>query len=267
MSDPAAATCRQEPALVKQDSYFNLDEQMERYLEHSYQPEVEQMFTEVVQQQGPVRRLLDVGCASGRTSIFTKRLGVEELVGIEIDERAVAAASRFMDRVIQADVSKAELDNAVGYFDMIFMTDILEHLVDPWSTLRRYVAYLRPGGQVLIVLPNFGHIAIVNALLAGLLQYEESGIMDRGHLRIFTLRTALQLIEQAGLTVDKTVYRIDADWNTHRNRDLIPLLDNCAALRLDGARIPQGLKMSYFVRKFHFLCSRTDQPTPVPQAR
>jgi SAM-dependent methyltransferase len=255
LSQTSPSTC--EPTDQKSDAYYNVGESMERYLERSMQPEVEQLFEEILNRQQRVDRVLDVGCASGRTSLFTLRRGVKELVGIELDGRAARIARRHMSRVIQADAAAVPLDYPEGYFDVILLTDVLEHLVDPWTALRRYVPYLRRGGRALIVLPNAGHISIISGLLAGTLRYEESGLMDRGHLRIFTQDMAVAMIAQSGLQIEQLLYRIDEEqWSRFEASDEIPLGAGVGTLKLNPRVVSQQLKLTYFARKLHFLAQR-----------
>jgi SAM-dependent methyltransferase len=256
MIEHVANTCEQTPAVLKQDAYYNVGEGFRPYVEHSFQPEVEQVFRHAIATHGPVRRLLDVGCASGRTSLFTKRLGVKELVGIEIDPRGCEIAGQFFDRVIQGDVAQVPLDYPDGHFEMIFFTDILEHLADPWTTLQRYLRYLAPGGRVLVVLPNIAHIDVISSMLNGLLDYHETGIMDSGHLRIFTQNMAAAMLQRAGLEIEQLVYRLDGSWSTFKDQNSIPLPGGAGALVLDPKVVPEDLKRTYFVRKFHFLARK-----------
>jgi len=44
---------------------------------------------------------------------------------------------------------------------MLLCPDILEHLVDPWRTLRQWSTYLKPGGRLLISIPNIREISVM----------------------------------------------------------------------------------------------------------
>jgi SAM-dependent methyltransferase len=242
----------QATAVIKDDAYFNVHEDFAPYLDHSFQREVEEIFRHLLRTHGPIGRILDVGCASGRTSAFCKRLGVEELVGIEIDPRAASIARRHLDAVILGDAATVELPHPDEHFDMLWFTDVLEHLVDPWATLRRYLRWLRPGGRVLVVLPNFGHIDIINMIISGRLRYAEDGLMDSGHLRLFTQATGCDLLEGAGLRIERVDYRLDSDWQRHRQGP-IPLIGNAGWLDLDPSVVPEALRQTLFVRKLHYV--------------
>jgi hypothetical protein len=59
---------------------------------------------------------------------------------------------------------------------------------------------------VIISLPNVGLWSIRLNLLLGRFRYEETGVLDRTHLRFFTRRSAREMIEQAGLKVIGNTY-------------------------------------------------------------
>jgi methionine biosynthesis protein MetW len=148
-----------------------------------------------------VRRVLDLGCATGALGAGLKRRGAE-VVGIEIDPGYAAAAAGRLDRVINADAEQALADEELGRFDCLVAADVLEHLVDPWLALRRASALLDPGGTAVISLPNVRFFETFWELgVRGRWPRRPQGIFDSTHLRWFTLRDARDLVEQAGLRV------------------------------------------------------------------
>src|SRR4051794_29598251 len=84
----------------------------------------------------PPGRVLDVGCGAGGTSVGLRAAGADELVGIELDGAAAELASAVLDRVVNAAVEQA-LDEDLGSFDTVLCLDLLEHLTDPLTVLRR----------------------------------------------------------------------------------------------------------------------------------
>src|SRR3954451_20791511 len=74
-------------------------------------------------------------------------------------------------------------------------------MVDPWAVLTRMARWVRDGGQVLACIPNVQHYSIIVGLLRGSWNYQGEGLLDRRHLRFFTLEAIQELFARAGLSV------------------------------------------------------------------
>src|SRR5205807_2463658 len=68
---------------------------------------------------------------------------------------------------------------------------------------------LKPGGRLLVSVPNVAHWSVRGALLLGRFEYARSGILDRTHLRFFTRRSFLRTLREAGLTVEREAFAIE----------------------------------------------------------
>lgn len=151
------------------------------------------------------RRVLEVGCSTGATLEHAKKtLGLQETVGIEPFESAAAVAAPRVDHLIVGDIETMEgLEYPEGYFDCIICADVLEHLRDPWSVLRMLHRYLSDDGVLLASIPNIQHIVPVLKILRNRFEYEEHGVLDKTHLRFFTLHTMLKMFHETGFRVEK----------------------------------------------------------------
>jgi SAM-dependent methyltransferase len=176
------------------------------------------------------RRVLDLGCATGTTGAALKARGPVEVVGVEREPDYAREAAERLDRVITADVETLD-PAALGRFDALVAADVLEHLVDPWSALERYVRLLEPGGTAVVSLPNVGHWSTYAYLLRGTWPRRPEGIFDATHLRWFTLSDALGLLTQAGLEPQAVVRRGWIAWRGSRADVLAPPL-----LKVPGIR-------------------------------
>lgn len=101
----------------------------------------------------PRGRLLDIGCGSGETLLELQKAGWD-VVGLEYSE-AAAEKGRQQGLDIRAG-SAQNMDFPPGSFDWIRMSHLLEHVVNPRDLLERAFRVLRPGGRVLIALPDCG---------------------------------------------------------------------------------------------------------------
>ena len=146
------------------------------------------------------RVILDVGCATGALGAEHKRHNPTcRYLGIESDPDAARIAVGRLDEVSTADVETEPFPFGPGPFDCIIYGDVLEHLRDPWTLLRRHAATLSENGVMLICMPNAEHWHFVERLLRGSWDYEPEGLFDRTHLRWFTRETTHRALTAAGL--------------------------------------------------------------------
>lgn len=165
-------------------------------------------------------RILEVGCAEGYTSEALKNKGCAiETVGIEYLPEAANLAKDKLDHVVCGDLEKLTLNKpwfVEDSFDYIICGDVLEHLVDPWTQLKRLMTFLKPGGIIIVSLPNIRYYGVTLPLIfSDEWEYKESGILDSTHLRFFTRKTALKLLIDTGLNSVNCLPLI------HRRRDKI----------------------------------------------
>ena len=148
------------------------------------------------------RRLLDVGCATGRFAAELRgRFPEIELWGIDPTPPDNAAASIFDQRIVGRFPDDLPADEQ---FDCIVFNDVLEHMAEPWDALRRTHSLLRPRAAVIASIPNVRHIWVLRQLvLHGRWDYTSSGILDRTHLRFFTRATAGELFTTTGYHIER----------------------------------------------------------------
>jgi GT2 family glycosyltransferase/2-polyprenyl-3-methyl-5-hydroxy-6-metoxy-1,4-benzoquinol methylase len=147
------------------------------------------------------RRVLDVGCGRGALGKLLKasRPGLE-VRGIEPNAEAAARARGVLDDVL-VGFAESPLPEGWPRPDCVIFADVLEHLVDPWSVLRRYREVLEPGGSLVVSVPNVAHRSVLGPLMRGRWDYVPAGVLDRTHLRFFTRGTAVEMLEGAGFRV------------------------------------------------------------------
>jgi methionine biosynthesis protein MetW len=146
----------------------------------------------------PGGRMLDVGCASGGLlALLRTRAG--HLAGLEISAGAATAAAQVADHVVQGALEDPGLPFEPDSFDLVVLADVLEHLADPAAGLARAVGWCRPGGAVLVSVPNVAHWQARLTLLRGRWPQADSGTFDASHLRWFTRDALGALLAGAGL--------------------------------------------------------------------
>jgi 2-polyprenyl-3-methyl-5-hydroxy-6-metoxy-1,4-benzoquinol methylase len=146
--------------------------------------------------------ILELGCARGGTGRLALQSGkCGRYVGIEMHPEAAEEARKHLTEVLVGDVERLEFPWPAQSFDVLILSEVLEHLVDPWAVLARLAVLLKPGAVVMASSPNISHYRIVLGLLQGRWELEERGAMDRTHLRWFTPASFRQMFEEAGFAV------------------------------------------------------------------
>ena len=153
-------------------------------------------------QIAPGSAVLDVGCGRGWLCDLLRREKGCHTTGIEIVEAFVAEAQERCDSIVRADVTDLDaMERVAGDFDYIVFADILEHIVDPVDLLKRACKKLKPGGKVIVSIPNVAHYSMRLHLLFGQFQYTDEGLLDRTHLRFFTYESSQALLRAAGFKI------------------------------------------------------------------
>lgn len=146
----------------------------------------------------PPGRVLDLGCSGG---LFAERLEAlgHEVTGVDYIE--VPGVREKCTRFHLADL-EAGLPVEVGAgFDYVVAGDVIEHLSRPERVLAEVATVLRPGGQVLLSVPNFSHWYSRLRVALGVFDYDRRGILDETHLRFFTRASLRRTVRNAGYDV------------------------------------------------------------------
>lgn len=154
-------------------------------------------------QTGAESAIIELGCGSGGTGRAVMAAGkAGRYVGIELSQTAAKVAAESFAEVLVGDVDALDLSHLQGAFDALIISEVLEHLVDPWTALERLVACLKPGGVVFASSPNVAQFGVIKGLIMGRFDYKEMGVMDRTHLRWFTPNSYRTMFEAAGVEVE-----------------------------------------------------------------
>lgn len=150
----------------------------------------------------PDARLLEIGCGNGETAAYAIATGkCGWCAGVELCPEPATEASGRMNDVQVGDVEKIALPYPPSYFDVLIMSEVIEHLVDPWALLKKISPLMKNGALVLAGSPNVAHRSVIKMLMRGRWDYAPMGIMDRTHLRWFTPATYKELFEDCGFEV------------------------------------------------------------------
>ena len=150
---------------------------------------------------GANNRILELGCGAGMTLQSARQAGkASDIIGIDIIGRL--PEHDLLTNYYQGDIDSLPLDMERESFDVALCADVLEHLVDPWNTLKKLAVLLKPGGILIVSIPNARDYTLALKLLfTGDFQYRDEGLLDKGHLRFFCKKNMEHLVRQAGFEV------------------------------------------------------------------
>jgi len=159
-----------------------------------------------------VNSVLDIGCARGMLGKALRERGVKKIWGVELNPVVASSPSPYLDKVIVGDVEEVEIPCDDGAFDCIIFADVIEHLRDPWSVLFKVRGYLNNSGWVIASIPNIRHYKVVKDIMRDRWLYREQGILDRNHLRFFSLATIKNLFSVTGYDIVRIERSMKAKW-------------------------------------------------------
>jgi SAM-dependent methyltransferase len=156
------------------------------------------------------RRVVEVGCMHGALAqAFRELQPAVHYTGVDIDPDYAEVAKATCERTLAGDI---ELFDSAR-FDSLFPSDCwvfgdcLEHLRDPWRIVRSIRERISADGCLVTCIPNAQHWSVQMRLATGLFRYEDSGLLDRTHVRWFTRVTMIEMFTQAGWRIETGLTR------------------------------------------------------------
>jgi 2-polyprenyl-3-methyl-5-hydroxy-6-metoxy-1,4-benzoquinol methylase len=146
----------------------------------------------------PPSRVLDLGCSGGLLAEQVRGQG-HHVTGV--DYREAPGVRDRTDEFVLADLEKGIPAEVGGGYDVVIAGDVIEHLSKPGRALLQVRHLLRPGGQVLLSVPNFGHWYPRVRTAVGSFGYDRRGILDETHLHFFTRSSLRRLVRNCGFDV------------------------------------------------------------------
>jgi ubiquinone/menaquinone biosynthesis C-methylase UbiE len=166
-----------------------------------------QMLAEVLQSAPGPAVIADVGCGDGSAlAAAADRLPAHHFVGFDWSADALRQARK--DGLTVVNAAAPDLPLAEATADVVIMSELIEHLVDPDAAVAEARRVLRPGGSLLLSTPNLAAWYNRGLLAAGIQpvfsEVSLNGVFGRpgrvvaGHLRLFTRRALTGFLEANG---------------------------------------------------------------------
>lgn len=159
--------------------------------------------TLILEQIKPESYVLEMGCYTGYMTKYMKEKLNCCVNVVEIDEQAIECAKPYAYNAFCGDLNS---DEWYGHFnlnryDYILFADVLEHLIDPLTTLTMATELLRKDGKVIISIPNICHNDIIIQLFYDHFRYTNWGLLDNTHIRFWGREDFIEMINKARLKV------------------------------------------------------------------
>jgi SAM-dependent methyltransferase len=158
---------------------------------------------------GRAALIVDIGCGDGAATQLASQVNPgHRFVGVDWSADALKQARERGLPLVQAAIEPAGLPLAAGCADVVIMSELIEHLIDPDSVLDEARRVLAPGGTLLLSTPNLaawynrGLLALgiqplfTEVSLRGV--FGRPGSVVAGHLRLFTRRALVGLLAARG---------------------------------------------------------------------
>lgn len=163
-------------------------------------------------------KILDIGAGNGILAIvLNKTHGNLVIDGIEPNPYAANIACKNYRFFFRGFAHEFKDKIAKENYDFIIFADVIEHMSDPTSYLLNLFSNLPENTKIILTAPNIAFGAVRISLLNGTFEYVDSGIIEKTHLRFFTLKSLKQLVSDTNLNIE-TLYFLQRNFfNTEIN--------------------------------------------------
>jgi 2-polyprenyl-3-methyl-5-hydroxy-6-metoxy-1,4-benzoquinol methylase len=171
------------------------------------------------EQKSEKLKILDVGCGTGEIAEQFQKLGLD-IYGMDCAENQLELANRKGIKTKYGDM-RSDFPYENQQFDVLFLGEVIEHLVDVRPFITEVNRVLKIGGLLVVTTPN---LAGLNDRLRFLFGYNPRHTTPLSrqhylHIRPFTYNTLKELLEIAGFAI-KVFKSNKVRFNVFQGRDL-----------------------------------------------
>lgn len=141
---------------------------------------------------------LDIGPGTGRWLTFMKENGASWLGGVDISSEVLTRCADLCDQTQKCNLEMEALSLSDNSVDVVIAIEVLEHLRDPSMFVSEIVRVSKPGGLVLMTMPNITSFISRIRLMFGLLPVAIAS--DPTHVRFYRQKDITKLMKPFGLT-------------------------------------------------------------------
>jgi 2-polyprenyl-3-methyl-5-hydroxy-6-metoxy-1,4-benzoquinol methylase len=191
-----------------EDSRLSLDKSSAEIYVFEINEDDDSAAANILRMVGRSKRVLEIGAGPGSISRPLTLRNHCAVTALELDPNCVPILETFCERVVQGDLNGSAWTSELepGSFDVVVIADVLEHLTNPWRTLKQVAPLLKRDGYVVSSIPNASHCTVLANFANDDVAYRDWGLLDRTHVRFFGVKNVQAMFEQAGLRITRAAY-------------------------------------------------------------
>lgn len=153
-------------------------------------------------------RVLDIGAGNGILGwLLSQKKANVVIDAVEPSEYALTQGGRkYYRNVYCGYYSDVRHEIEVSDYDYVVLADVIEHVPNPEAFLSEIAKDIGSKTKLLASIPHVGHASVRMELLNGSFEYVDSGLLERTHLRFFTLKTIEKLVANVGMSISILYY-------------------------------------------------------------
>lgn len=147
--------------------------------------------------------VLDIGAGNGLLGCLISKIKPNILIdGVEPSIEAALLAKSYYRTFYNDYFQNVSNEIFKNSYDFIILADVIEHVIDPLGFLLEIKKCIPEECRIILSIPNVAHGSVRLSVLNGIFNYENSGLLEKTHLRFFTFNTIEELFQKAGLNVE-----------------------------------------------------------------
>ena len=171
---------------------------------HYYSYEKRPLANMINESNDKALNILEIGCGMGATlGYLLNKYPNATVHGIESEKCLISLAQKYIPSIKYGNITNLPADYPDNYFDYIICSDVLGNCFDPATILKSLSRYLKEDGFLIASIANFMHYSVILDLLKGNLSYCDNGILNKTHLRFFTLNEIVRLFQNSNYHIEQ----------------------------------------------------------------
>jgi 2-polyprenyl-3-methyl-5-hydroxy-6-metoxy-1,4-benzoquinol methylase len=158
-------------------------------------------------------KVLDIGAGNGLLALILSKIHDNIIIdGIEPNPYAAKIASKNYRQFYHGFAQEYKDMIREERYDYVVLADVIEHVDNPQAFLQDLFSDMPGETKVILTTPNVAFGSVRLALLNGQFNYVDSGILEKSHLRFFTLQTIIDLISSVDMKIER-IYFLQRDFS------------------------------------------------------